>query len=109
MTGIQYGGTFDKLARSSDLRKETRQSDNLSDAEARSLQTIRQAIVELPADASLTAMIDDDSVDAVGPREAAARFTAEIEEVIRGRQFGRAIETSLQKGFMPYDFLNNRR
>jgi hypothetical protein len=67
------------------------------------------------ADASMTAMIDafrrallayDGSVDTVGPQEAAARFTAEIEEIIRGRAFGRAIETSLQKGkgMHPFDF-----
>jgi hypothetical protein len=43
MTGIHYGGALDKLARTGDLRKETRQSDNLTDAAGRALQSIRQA------------------------------------------------------------------
>jgi hypothetical protein len=40
MNGIHYGGSLDKLARTGDLRKEARQSDNLSDQAARALQTI---------------------------------------------------------------------
>jgi hypothetical protein len=56
MNGLYSGGTLDKLQRPCDLRKDTRQSDNLSNAAARALQTISQVVLEYPGDASLREM-----------------------------------------------------
>jgi hypothetical protein len=48
---------LDKLMHAGGLHKETRQSDNLSDAAGRALQAISDAIVESPDDASLREML----------------------------------------------------
>jgi hypothetical protein len=113
MSGIQYGGALDKLARTGDLRKETRQSDNLTDAAGRALQSIRQAIVESPNAAGLREMLSsflralsayNDGVDK-SPEEAARRFGQEIDRIVRERQFGRAVQTSLRKGMSPAEFV----
>jgi hypothetical protein len=94
---------MDKLQHTGDLRK-TAQSDNLSSDVALALQGIRALILENPSDASLEKLVDSfrralqayDSGINDGPVERARRFTAEIEEIIRGRAFGRAARSSLQ-------------
>jgi hypothetical protein len=50
---FHHHGGLDKIAKPTDLRKATVQSDNLSDAAARAMQAIRQAITEAPADEAL--------------------------------------------------------
>jgi hypothetical protein len=107
---------LDKLYHTGDLRKETRQSDNLSDAAARILEGIRALILENPADASLEQLVDSfrralqafDSRINDAPAERAKRFGQEIDGIIRNRQFGMAAKASLSKGMHPYDFYNNR-
>jgi hypothetical protein len=88
--------TLDKLQRGAGLSKETRQSDNLSDAAARALQTIRQVVLENSQDASLQQLMEsfrrallayDDSID-TNPAEAARRFGEEI-------SLGQLVERSL--------------
>jgi sigma54-dependent transcription regulator len=103
---------LNKLQRAGALCKETRQSDNLTDAAGRALQSIRQAIVESPNDAGLREMLSsflralsayDSRVD-TNAAEAARRFGEAIDNIIRERQFGRAVQSSLQKGMAPFDF-----
>jgi hypothetical protein len=45
----------------------------------------------------------DDSIDK-NPAEAARRFGKEIDNIIRERSFGRAVQSSLRKGMHPFDF-----
>jgi hypothetical protein len=112
MMGIQYGGALGKLARASDLRKQTAQSDNLSDKAARALQALSQAVTESPSDAGLQEMLSsflralsayDSGVDA-NAADAAQRFGEEIDRIVRDRQFGRAVQSSLRKGMSPAEF-----
>jgi hypothetical protein len=107
---LYHGGGLDKLARTGDLRKQTAQSDNLSDAAARAMQGIRQAIVEAPRDEGLQAALSafmrasaayDSATDKA---RAAEQFGREIDEIVRERQFGRAVQSSLSKGMTPQDF-----
>jgi hypothetical protein len=109
---LAHSGNLNKLARASDLRKQTVQSDNLSDKAARALQALSQAVVESPGDASLREMLDafrralanySTGLDG-SPAEAARRFGEEIDRIVAGRQFAQAAKASLAKGMSPREF-----
>jgi hypothetical protein len=114
MNGIQYGNAFHKLELAGDLRKATQQSDNLTDAVGRALQTIHQAIAAAPADASLQQMLNmflralatyNSAIDA-NPAAAARQFGREIDRIIRDRGLGMAVKSSLQKAMSAHKFWN---
>jgi hypothetical protein len=105
--GIINGSMLDHVA-----GKVRAQSGNLSDAAARALQGLRQAIVENPADASLRQMLDsfaralrayNDGIDK-DPARAAAQFGEEIDRIVADRQVARSLKASLSKGMSPADF-----
>jgi hypothetical protein len=109
---LAHSGNLNKLARASDLWKQTAQSDNLSDKATRALQALSQAVVESPADESLQEMLSsflralaayDSGIDK-DPARAARLFGQEIDRIVRDRQFGRAVQSSLQKGMSPAEF-----
>jgi hypothetical protein len=106
---LVHSGTLNKLQSAADLRKDTRQA-------GRALQALSQAVVESPGDASLQEMLSsflralsayDTGVDK-SPEEAARRFGEEIDRIVRERQFGRAVQSSLGKAMSPQQFYGRR-
>jgi enolase len=96
------------------FRKETRQTDNLSDAAARAMQTIRQAITEAPADEALQTVLGrfmrawakyESSED---KSRAAKEFGAEIDALVHERQMARSLRSSLAKSYTGFEFWNRR-
>jgi hypothetical protein len=94
------------------FHKETPQSANLSDQAGRALQYLSAVITEHPSDAGLKEMLSaflralsayTETID-TSPAEAARRFGQSISEIVRQRQLGQALRSSLAKGYRPEDF-----